>query len=272
MDFELEIKETWLHKMNPSLKLLLFLILFISVLFIHNINFLINYTIASFLLFAFFTGHPLKHVLWLSLPFILIFVSTSTSMIFFGKGVTTWWQWGFIHITEESFYRGLHLGFRALIFALLGLTFSLTTRPIFLFYSLMQQLKLKPKFAYSFMAGIRLIPIMFEEFQMIRQAMMVRGVKQRKGIVHFFSQLKAYSIPLLSQSIRRAHRIAVAMEAKRFSSDTKRTYYYEIGFSKYDLYVVLYFMIAIFFSYYMAILFPYFPITDVRYVGIIFEK
>lgn len=105
---------------------------------------------------------------------------------FFGKGETTWWEWGLIHITEESFYRGLHLGFRALIFALLGLMFSLTTRPVFLFYSLMQQLKLKPKYAYSFMAGIRLIPIMIEEFQTIRQAMIVRGVEQRKGLANFF--------------------------------------------------------------------------------------
>lgn len=185
MDFD--IKETWLHKINPSLKLLFLIVLFISVLFIHNINFLINYTVSAFLLFAFFTGHPMKRILLLLIPFVLIFVSTATSMIFFGKGETTWWEWGLIHITEESFYRGLHLGFRALIFALLGLMFSLTTRPVFLFYSLMQQLKLKPKYAYSFMAGIRLIPIMIEEFQTIRQAMIVRGVEQRKGLANFFS-------------------------------------------------------------------------------------
>ncbi|REJ26786.1 MAG: energy-coupling factor transporter transmembrane protein EcfT [Bacillaceae bacterium] len=264
MDFD--IKETWLHKINPSLKLLFLIVLFISVLFIHNINFLINYTVAAFLLFAFFTGHPMKRILLLLIPFVLIFVSTATSMIFFGKGQTTWWEWGLIHITEESFYRGLHLGFRALIFALLGLMFSLTTRPVFLFYSLMQQLKLKPKYAYSFMAGIRLIPIMIEEFQTIRQAMIVRGVEQRKGLTNFFHKLKAYSIPLLSQSIRRAHRIAVAMEAKRFSNDTKRTFYYEIGFSKYDLCFVLYFIIAILLSYYAAKMLPFFPVTDVRYI------
>jgi energy-coupling factor transport system permease protein len=263
MQLELDWKETWLHKINPSLKLIFMLGLFISLLLIHNPNFLINYTIGVLILFCFFTGHPPKRIILISIPFILIFVSTSTSMIFFGKGETTWFKWGLIHITEESFYRGIHLGFRALVFAMLGLTFSLTTRPVFLFYSLMQQLKLKPKYAYSFMAGIRLIPIMLEEFQTIRQAMMVRGAEQK----NIFHKLKAYSIPLLSQSIRRAHRIAVAMEAKRFSDVTDRTYYYQIGFSKYDVMFIGYFFVMLILAYYMAVIFPYIPVTDVRFDG-----
>lgn len=168
-------------------------------------------------------------------PFIIIFISTSTSMIFFGKGETTWFQWGLIHITKESFFRGLHIGFRALNFALLGIIFSVTTRPVYLFYSLMQQLKLPPKYAYSFLAGVRLIPIMIEEFQTIHHALKVRGATGARGIRGLFEQIKRYAVPLLSQSIRRAQRIAVAMEAKRFSNDSNRTYYYEISFSKYDV-------------------------------------
>ncbi|MGA9174444.1 MAG: energy-coupling factor transporter transmembrane component T [Thermoactinomyces sp.] len=264
MPFDLEIKETWLHKINPSLKLVAMLILFMIVLFIHDLNFLINGTIAAFVLFALFTGHPAKRLLMFSVPFLLIFFSTSTSMIFFGEGKTTWFEWGWIHITKESFYRGLHLGFRALDFAFLGLVFSLTTRPVFLFYSLMQQLHLKPKYAYSFMAGVRLIPIMMEEFQTIRQAMIVRGMAQEKGLAHFFRKLKSYSIPLLSQSIRRAHRIAVAMEAKRFSEGKERTYYYEMGFSKFDVLFIAYFCVSLALGYYLSHAFPYFSVTDVR--------
>jgi energy-coupling factor transport system permease protein len=262
----LELKETWLYKTNPSFKLLFMLGLFIGVLWIHNLNLLINYTCAAFLLFAFGTGYPMKQLLLLSVPFVIIFVSTSTSMIFFGKGETTWLQWGWIHITEESFYRGLHLGFRGLIFAFLSLTFSLTTRPILLLYSLMQQLKLKPKYAYGFMAGIRLLPIMLEEWHTIRQAMIVRGVVQQRGWGSFLQQCKAYSIPLLSQSIRRAHRIAVAMEAKRFSDKANRTYYYKVGFSTYDLWLIGHICILLTIGYYCAHAFPYFSITDVRVV------
>lgn len=258
-----DLRETWLHKINPSMKLLTMIFLFILVIFIHNLNMMILFTLINLLLFLFFTGHPFKRILLFSIPFIMIFVSTSTSMIFFGKGETTLFKWGLIHATEESLIRGIHLGLRALTYALLGLTFALTTRPVLLFYSLMQQLKLQPKYAYSFMAGVRLIPIMFEEFQTIRNAQKVRGVKPSG----FFGQFKKISIPLLSQCIRRAFRIAVAMEAKRFENGRERTFYYKIGYSKYDVFFVLYFVLLTGLAFYLSLEIPFFPITDVRYVG-----
>lgn len=265
MHVDLEYQETWLHKVNPMIKMFVMVVLFIFILFMHNINFIINFAIASLILYIFFTGHHWKVVLLVSLPFLIIFVSSSTSMIFFGKGETTWLHWGLVHITEESFFRGLHIGLRAVVFAILGLIFAFTTRPVYLFYSLMQQLKVKPKYAYSFMAAIRILPIMLEEFQTLRYALKVRGVVEQKGLKAIFSKLKAYSIPLLSQCIRRAHRIAVAMEAKRFSQVEKRTYYYKISFSAYDFFYVGYFIVMIYLTFVTSDMFPYFDITDVRF-------
>ena len=264
MRLQLSYKETWLHRTNPTLKLFIIFMMFVGVLFIHNPNVLINITILLFVFFIANTGYPLKTLVLFLLPFILIFISTATSMIFFGKGETTWFKWGLIHITEESFFRGIHLGFRALSFALLGIIFSLTTRPVYLFYSLMQQLKLNPKYAYSFLAGVRLLPIMVEEFQTIHNALKVRGAARIGSIRGAFEKMRRYAIPLLSQSIRRAQRIAVAMEAKRFSSTAYRTYYYEIGFSKYDAVFVASVVLLSFLAYYLSIVYPYFPITDVR--------
>lgn len=264
MQIDLEYNETWLHKVNPSIKILVLVVLFIFILFMHNINFMINFVVVTFLLFFLFTGYSWKVTSLVLLPFILIFISTSSSMIFFGKGDTTWFKWGLIHITEESFYRGLHIGLRAVLFAILGLIFAFTTRPVFLFYSLMQQLKVKPKYAYSFMASIRMIPIMLEELQTLRYALKVRGVINQKGIKAIYTKLKAYSVPLLSQSIRRAHRIAVAMESKRFSQVENRTYYYKIGYSGYDLLYIGYFLVMIYLALFISDVFPYFNITDVR--------
>ncbi|WP_349409414.1 energy-coupling factor transporter transmembrane component T [Pseudalkalibacillus sp. SCS-8] len=261
MNLSFDFQETWLHKTNPTFKLFIMVGMFIFVLFVHRLNWMIYLTTGAFLLFWFFSGHPKKRLMLILIPFLLVFVSTGTSMIFFGKGETTWFKWGLVHITEESFYRGIHLGFRALIFAILGLTFTLTTRPVYLFYSLMQQVKLKPKYAYSFMAGMRLIPIMVEEFFTIRNAMRVRGV----GKQSLYFKLKSYTIPLLSQSIRRAHRIAIAMEAKRFSGDGERTYYYQIGYSVKDGFFLLTILSLILLTYYSASWWPLFPVEDVRF-------
>lgn len=236
-------KETWLHRVNPTIKLFGLIVLCIAVLWVDDLGYMVSVAIGVLLLFICFTGHPLKRIVLLLFPFAFIFISTSSAMILFGKGEITWMKWGLVHITEESFLRGMLVGCRALIFAGLGLTFSLTTKPVSLFYSLMQQVKLKPKYAYSFMAALRLIPIIMEEFQTIRNSMKVRGVSKHKGLGGNFLKIKAYAVPLLAGSIRRAHRIAVAMEAKQFSGGADdRTYYYEIGFSRNDYGFILYFI------------------------------
>jgi energy-coupling factor transport system permease protein len=266
MHLDWSVRANWLHRINPSVKLVISLGLFIYILFIHNLNVLVNFTVVNLLLFLFYSGHPPRRLVLFSIPFILIFLSTSTSMMFFGKGTTTWFQWGLIHITEESFFRGVHLGFRALNFALLGLLFALTTRPALLFYSLMQQWKLSPKYAYSFMAALRLIPIMLEEFQTLRHALKVRGIQKKKGIGRLYRVLQAYSIPLLAQSIRRAQRIAVAMEARRFESGSARTYYYKVSYSGYDAVYALYYLLGIAIVTYAGLHFPYWDTVDVRHL------
>ncbi|WP_442915541.1 energy-coupling factor transporter transmembrane component T family protein [Mangrovibacillus sp. Mu-81] len=266
MRMEVVSKQTWMHYINPSFKLIIMVLLFIVILTIHQLNLLVYLTAFSLLLFWLSSGHSVKVKTLLLLPFILVFASTAVSMILFGKGDVIWVKWGIIQISEESFYRGVHIGFRAFIFGVLGLLFTLSTRPVLLFYSLMQQLRLKPKYAYSFMAGFRMLPIIAEEFVTIRFALKIRGGGNKKGIRGLFFTFRNYALPLLAQSIRRAHRVAVAMEAKGFSGNGKRTYYYRIGFSKYDS-VFLIVMIAIaMISYTAADSFPIFPIRDVRYM------
>lgn len=245
MNMVFEARETWLHKVNPTMKLVMLLLICICVMFIDNLHIQMYMAGFIFILYLFFTGHPIKRILLFTLPFMFIFICSSTSLIFFGKGENVLFQWGLIKISEESVYKGLTVGFRGLIFAELGLILALTTRPVSLFYSLMQQAKVPPKYAYGFMAGLRMLPIMMEEFQTIRNAMAIRGVEQGKGLSSITFKIKAYSVPLLSQSIRRAHRIAIAMEAKRFSSTDKRTFYYIQGFSKFDMIFVLYFIVMI---------------------------
>ncbi|SHN18416.1 energy-coupling factor transporter transmembrane component T family protein [Gracilibacillus kekensis] len=262
MHFELNYQQTWLHLLHPVLKFIIVLVLFIAILFIHNPTILLYLLIGFGVLYIGWTGHSLKLISLLSIPFFIIFVSSATSMMFFGEGNTTWYQFGLIHITEESFYRGLHLGFRGILFGLLGLLFALTTRPVLLFYSSMQSLKLNPKYAYAFMAAINLLPIMVSEFQNLRNALKVRGVTYDRGVKGFYQRIQRFSIPLLAQSIRRAHRTAIAMEAKQFSND--RTYYYQVSYSLKDLYFITLIVTIIVFSIWLSTIYPVFPVDNVR--------
>ncbi|MNJ32246.1 energy-coupling factor transporter transmembrane component T family protein [Paenibacillus fonticola] len=258
-------RQTWLHRANPAAKLGLILLLFLLTLFTHSLDYIVYQALVMFIVLFLLSGHPPWKILLLVLPLMLVFVSSSITMILFGKGDTTWWKWGLIRISEESFYRGIHIGFKSITFAAEGLLYVLTTSSVALFYALMQKVKLAPKYAYSFMASVRLLPMVWEEFQIRRNALQIRGVRQARGIRGWVEQMKLYAVPLLSQSIRRAHRVAVAMESKAFRSDRRRTYYYPSVFSGTDLWLPLLLAIAMGGAYGLSVLYPFFGIADVRY-------
>jgi energy-coupling factor transport system permease protein len=54
------------------------------------------------------------------------------------------------------------------------------------------------------------------------------------------------------------------MEAKRFDYSKERTFYYKIGFSKFDVVFIGYFVVLTGLSFYLAQEFPLFPVSDVR--------
>src|SRR5690625_445228 len=132
-------KKTWLYQVNPAVKFAIFFTLFLVIFFNQHVTFTMNHMIISAILLYVFSGYPWRKLLLFSIPIILSFFSSTISMVLFGKGEIIWWQWGIIKISEESFFKGLLLGFKTASFGFLSLTFLLTTRPILLFYAFMQK-------------------------------------------------------------------------------------------------------------------------------------
>lgn len=63
-----QAKETWLHRVNPSLKLGISLLLCIAVLFVRNLEIMAFIGSGLLVLFLLFTGQPLKRILLLLIP------------------------------------------------------------------------------------------------------------------------------------------------------------------------------------------------------------
>lgn len=228
------LRKTWLYRVNPAVKFATFFTLFMVVFLNQNFHFLLNQMVIYGVLLYTFSGYSWRKLLLFSIPIVLSFLSTAFTMMLFGQGVNVWWSWGIIKISEESFYYGLLLGFKTACFGFLSLTFLLTSRPILLFYAFMQQFKLPPKYAYSFIASISLMPVIIEELQTRSNALKVRGVQFSNGIKGVYDRLRMFTVPLFAQSIRRAQRVAVAMEAKRFHIGSARTFYYETKYARLD--------------------------------------
>ncbi|MEC0204250.1 energy-coupling factor transporter transmembrane component T [Paenibacillus lautus] len=261
------VRITWLHRANPVVKLGLICALFFMTVLTHDLDFVMYQAFIFMVCLVVLSGVKPWKMLLFFIPFLLAFISSSSSMMLFGKGETIWWEWGLFRVSEESFYRGLHLGFKGIAFASEGLLLVTTTSSVDLFYSLMQKLRLAPKYAYSFMASIRLLPMVWEEYVIRRQALKVRGVRPIRGVRGMVNRAGLYVVPLLAQSIRRAHRVAAAMEAKQFDGDRAkaRTYYYLSRYSRYDLLVIGLLAAAACCAYVAAGYFPWFGIGDVRF-------
>ena len=164
---------------------------------------------------------------------------SSLFMILYGDGEHMLVKFGILQISTESIVRGLHLSMRTITVSMFGILIALTSTNCNDFYSLMQHLKVKPKFAYAFMA-IRMVPLIISSLIQLRRSLKMRyqmiDASNYKGI----KRLNHLVIPLLSQNIRRAHQLSVAMESKGFK-DGPRTYYYRVPFSYKDIvFIALY--------------------------------
>lgn len=224
----------FLHEFNPSIKAftVIVCVLILSVFFDPVTPFL---TLVMTAAATFIFGRvSFKRWILLFSPFIFMAAIYIWSAMIFSKtieGETILWSWGIFTLTEESFLRALSLGMRVLSFTSLSLLFILTTKPTEFLLSLMQQCRLSPKLAYGIMAGYRFLPLMKEEFEIIRSAHRIRGVPKARKLSEKMAELKRYAVPLLAGAIRKAERTAMAMESKGFTGDKNRDFYHRISVS-----------------------------------------
>lgn len=249
-------KRNWLHDVHAGAKFFVIFVLLVIALVNWNPTFALYQAVVYTTLLFFVTGLATYKIGLLSLPAIISAFSTFVTMTLFGRGETVYWQWLIFKVSEESVRQGILLALKTLAFSALSLFLLVTTNPMLLAYSLMQQFKLPSKYAYSFIASIRLLPIIVEEFQARRNALMIRGIQFSKGWRGVGERLEQYTVPLFAQSIRRAQRIAVAMESKQYHMGKSRTYYYETTYTKRDALFILIMSVLVMSLYVLARLFP----------------
>ena len=78
------------------------------------------------------------------------------------------------------------------------------------------------------------MPLVQEELENIRAAHQVRGAPAA-GPVARLRQTIGYAIPLLAISVRRAERVALAMDSRGFGARPDRTYYRSTTLTRSDL-------------------------------------
>ena len=120
----------------------------------------------------------------------------------------------------------LAVAFRIYAFAFMGLLFALTTPAVDFMYSLMQQARMKPRFAYSILAAFNLVPVILRELSSVRLAYRVRGI--RAGLIR-----PAFSG--LVNTIHWSENLAMAMQSKGFEDKAERTMYMKLAVHPKDI-------------------------------------
>ncbi|OZS76898.1 cobalt transporter [Tetzosporium hominis] len=213
----------WLHRLNPSVKMLVtFVFIFALAFYFDPWTPLLMFG-AVLVVQLLFSRIDWKRWLLLMLPFALGAIGYFWTTYVFGTA-------------EDRLATALSLSFRVFAFSSLSLLFVLTTSPMTFIMSLMQQLKLSPKLAYSLLVGYQFLPVLKEEFIQIRQVQQLRRPQHNQTTWSRLRTLPTVAIPLLAGAVRKAEKTAFAMEARGFTGSHERTYFHEVKWHRFDLY------------------------------------
>jgi energy-coupling factor transport system permease protein len=244
--FEYYEKDSIIHRINPSVKLILIFILMLIITFIYDPYTPFIFSVLAFIQITVLARIPFKQVIKMILPLTLILAGiTITSIISFNtsleKAPEIIFNLGRIEISVNSIKFGLTIGFRILCFLLYSLLFVATTDPTDFIISLIVQLKLSPKIGFGTLAGYRFVPLLSTEYQSILEAHRIRGIKEHTGAVAKIKRFKKYAVPLMVTAARKAQRVAIAMDSKCFYAYPKRTYLRDIRIRRIDIiYIILF--------------------------------
>lgn len=149
--------------------------------------------------------------------FLLVFVFTLVVWTLFFRGVLV--------PTREGFLFGLSTAIRLDTFLAAGLLFLATTRVEEVAYAL-GRLGVPYKVGFTLTLAFRLVPLFFESAATIVAAQRCRGLRMDEGgMVTRLRRFVPVIVPVFVGALRRADRMAMALELRGFDSGRPRTTY-----------------------------------------------
>ncbi|WP_026550472.1 energy-coupling factor transporter transmembrane component T [Arthrobacter sp. Br18] len=143
---------------------------------------------------------------------------------------------GPVLFTEGSVAAGIAIGLRGLALALPGIFLAVSTDPTDLADALAQKLHAPHRFVLGALAAVRLVGLLVEQWQTLGLARHARGAGAEGNALVRTRNFLGQAFGLIVQAIRRATRLAVAMEARGFGA-AERTWARKSTFSPVDAWV-----------------------------------
>jgi energy-coupling factor transport system permease protein len=233
--------DSYLHRLNPLTKLALSVPVAVLVSLVYEPLIPLAIAVAAVLATWRLGGTPLLSVLRpMGFSLLLGFGMFWTGVLYYagqgadGPSIMAGVP-GPIHLTQASLLYGLTMVTRLLAIFATSSLFVLTTDPVDFVVALIHQARLPVRVGYAVFAAYRFLPLVQEELGNIRAAHQVRGATTGRGPIAKVRQTIGYAVPLLAISVRRAERVALAMDSRGFGARPDRTYYRSTALTRSDL-------------------------------------
>lgn len=125
------------------------------------------------------------------------------------------WMWGPFVVTPSGLENGLVFFLRSWGFGTWSALFALTTPPSRFLRSLVHQLGVDQRLAFASLAAYRALPFLTEEYRALRAAHRLRW--ERLGRRSALLRAGSFTLALLASGLKRAQRVALALEARGLS-------------------------------------------------------
>lgn len=212
--FARTVADSPLARRNPSVKLLLMLVVSIAVMFVLDPVTPAVLFVVAFAATAIGARMPVAALARSIAPFLLFAFSVFIVNVLTRPGDVLW-QAGMLRVTTEGVLVGLALAGRTMLTGLLAVAFLVSTDGVALVNSLHQQARLSVRVTYAVLAGYRMLQDLGAEWTTIRQAQLVRSPLGRTGRPRArLRRLGSAVFAILVGSIRRGERIAHTLELR----------------------------------------------------------
>lgn len=241
--------KTYIFTLDPRIKFFSLLIIFTSLLLMKHITFTIFwFVIAVFILLSNKIGiriilKPIKFFTWLFVLTLLFH-----SMLTPGKILLHFHKF---FITTEGVMKGLLYSIRLFLIILFTYLFTLTTNPMDLTDGLARLFapfeKIKVPISELFIIThitIRFIPTLFEQSKRILMAQKARGLNFNVNLIKRIKYISALIVPVIVLSIKRANSLALALEARWYEPQKRRTSYIEMKLNKVDFLTLTFLLLS----------------------------
>ena len=209
---------TFLRSVNPAVKLLVSLMYMLTLTAVFDLALIAVWAGLAALLLAAGGRLSVARILKGCVPFLLAGLGFLWAHLLFPAGDFSAEEpllsLGPLEIYAGPLLFGSTMAARAVAFGLLSMIFAATTDPMDFAVSLIRQLHLPARTAYSVFAAHRFLPLLSGDLANIKAAHRLRGLGNEGGLANRWTRMRRYTLPLFAGVMRKAGRAAMAMESR----------------------------------------------------------